>query len=197
MIPPHTPSGHAGHSPPGLSKGARVCEPPHITVPAEDQSWGLSKGPWAPGGRHRRLCSWGGWEGPGARGARPRGTPDAAFRRRRGGAAGERSTGALLSAEHTEFTWDQKTWEDRLIQVGAGWGRWGQLCGFGVGGVQETLGDTFPSCLKTWGAQAAAAGGPSLEAKAPEAAEGGPSRSPQTRTARGWSGRKGDASRDC
>ena len=82
----------------------------------------------------------------------------------------EWSTGALLSAEHTKFTWDQKTWEDRLIQVEARWGRWGQLCGFGVGGVQEPLGDTFPSCLKTWGAQAAAAGGPSLEAKAPEAA---------------------------
>lgn len=24
---------------------------------------------------------------------------------------------ALLSAEHTEFTWNQKTWEDKLIQV--------------------------------------------------------------------------------
>lgn len=23
----------------------------------------------------------------------------------------------LLSAEHTEFTWNQKTWEDKLIQV--------------------------------------------------------------------------------
>ena len=138
---------------------------------------------------------WEGGEGRGARGARPPGTPDAAFRRQWGGAAGEGSTGALLSAEHTEFTWDQKTWEDRLIQVEAGWGRWGQLCGFGVGGVQEPLGDTSPSCLKTWGAQAAAAGGPSLEAKAPEAAEGGPSRSPQARTAPA-SCRKGDASRD-
>ncbi|CAI9152540.1 unnamed protein product [Rangifer tarandus platyrhynchus] len=29
----------------------------------------------------------------------------------------ERGAGvALLSAEHTEFTWNQKTWEDRLIQ---------------------------------------------------------------------------------
>ena len=64
-----------------------------------------------------------------------------------------------------------------------------------MGGVQEPLGDTSPSCLKTWGAQAAAAGGPSLEAKAPEAAEGGPSRSPQARTAPA-SCRKGDASRD-
>ena len=50
---------------------------------------------------------------------------------------------ALLSAEHTEFTWDQKTWEDRLIQVEvipppeAGLGWWGQLCGFGVGGVRS------------------------------------------------------------
>ena len=50
---------------------------------------------------------------------------------------------ALLSAEHTEFTWDQKMWEDRLIQVEvipppeAGLGRWGQLCGFGVGGVRS------------------------------------------------------------
>ena len=47
-------------------------------------------------------------------GARPRRTPAAAFRRRHGGAAGERSTGGLLSAEHTEFTWNQKTWEDKL-----------------------------------------------------------------------------------
>ena len=23
----------------------------------------------------------------------------------------------LLSAEHTKFTWNQKTWEDKLIQV--------------------------------------------------------------------------------
>lgn len=27
--------------------------------------------------------------------------------------------GGLLSAEHTEFTWNQKTWEDKLIQVEA------------------------------------------------------------------------------
>ena len=144
VIPPQTPSGHAGHSPPGLSKGARVCEPPHITVPAEDQSPGLSKGARAPCGRHRRLCSLGGWGGPWGCGEPVHGGPQMLHLGGGGEEPQERGARvALLSAEHTEFTWDQKTWEDRLIQVEvipppeAGLGRWGQLCGFGVGGVRS------------------------------------------------------------
>ncbi|XP_061269164.1 maestro heat-like repeat-containing protein family member 2A [Bos javanicus] len=45
-------------------------------------------------------------------------------------------------------------------------------------GAREPLGNTFPSCQKTWGAQAATAGDPTLETKSPEAAQGTPSRQP-------------------
>ena len=107
--------------------------------------------------------------------------PAAVFRRRHGGAVGERSTGGLLSAEHTEFTWNQKTWEDKLIQVeaipppearvggggGSSWWVWR------VGSL-GTLGNTFPSCQKTWGAQAAPAGDPTLETKSPRGGPGDP-----------------------
>ena len=97
-----------------------MCEPPRSSVHAVYKLRGLSQGAQAPGGRHSLLWSLGGWGGKcGMWGARPRRTPAAAFRRRHGGAAGERTTGGLLSAEHTEFTWNQKTWEDKLIQVEA------------------------------------------------------------------------------
>lgn len=86
-----------------------MCEPPPSSVHAVYKSRGLSQGAQAPdpweGGEGSAVCS--------------RRTPAAAFRRRHEGAAGARSTGGLLSAEHTEFTWNQKTWEDKLIQVEA------------------------------------------------------------------------------
>lgn len=62
---------------------------------------------------------WEGGEGVRRVGSPSTEDPAAAFGRRHGGAAGGRSAGGLLSAEHTEFTWNQETWEDKLIQVDA------------------------------------------------------------------------------
>ena len=159
-----------------------MCEPPRSSVHAVYKSRGLSQGAQAPGGRHSLLWSLGGWGGKcGVWGARPRRTPAAAFRRRHGGAAGERTTGGLLSAEHTEFTWNQKTWEDKLIQVEAiplpeagvggsgGSSRWVSHLG-SLGALREHV----PLLPEDWGAQAATAGDPTLETKSPGGGPGDP-----------------------
>lgn len=66
----------------------------------------------------------------------------------------------LLSAEHTEFTWNQKTWEDKLIQVkrrpSPTRPRWGeQLGGWPVGSLGAPRGHVhFPSVRGLGGCQA-------------------------------------------
>ena len=59
---------------------------------------------------------------------------------------------ALLSAEHTEFTWNQETWEDKLIQVevippaeaGVGrWWWWRPLWGWPVGSLGASKGHSL------------------------------------------------------
>ena len=124
---------------------------------------------------------WEGGEGVRRVGSPSTEDPAAAFGRRHGGAAGGRSAGGLLSAEHTEFTWNQETWEDKLIQVEA---IPQPEAGVGGGGeLRSPYGTRSPPVRRLGEHEQPQHETPAWEPGALEAAQGSPPGSPQARTA--------------